>query len=790
MANSYSTVPRFNAATKYFDSSTPSGLTTAGYQTFAKLQEQQGVAPVVTAAPTVPAAGAQSPSPGAFVFNPSTNTLHIYNGAKWVAVVLASILILLFSVPAIGQVGVLPFRTSRATFTDPNGVPLANGCLFTYTAGTSTPLATYTDYTGGTFNPNPVPLDSTGSAVIWLGPTTYKFSAWSSGGTNCSSGVQQWTVDQIPGNTIINGTISGATIIGGTITGAAISGGTITGAAITNSTLDSSPVGQTTPSSGNFTSLACALNAMTFSSTPTFAASNYCNFTMTLTNNVTSSTITGGQIGQQINFDICQNGTGQTIGGITTGFTFAWPASYPNPPVINPILNSCTIVTALYNGGNWVTLSTTPQLLVGNFDTIPFSATPIFPAASYSNFALTLTGIVTSSTITGGVTGQVITIDICQNGTGGNTFVWPMNLLNTPPVSAGASTCTGIAAVYNGTNWVTISNSSATTTTPLTGNLDQIPFTATPTYSTANFSSFAMTLSGNVTSSTITGGVSGQLISIVLTQGSSTVTAPASAPTFSTLTTGGSLPGTTTYYTKCAYLFGTTESLPSPEASEITGSGSTNTITWNCPVGVGVTMYKFYIGTGTGAENYYFTTSSASYIQIGVPSTGTPGIPFTSSVYTVVWPTNLINAPIMANGIGSTTGLIALYNGTNWETVGTSGNASTGVVCGGSGCYRQNPDGSYDEWGTTPTFGGQNGGSFSMTFPHAFTNLASISVVFSPNGCDGGGGTFCAGNPGGSSNNTYACGIATASLTAPGGFYTSSNTVTSPASCIWRASGY
>jgi hypothetical protein len=298
-----------------------------------------------------------------------------------------------------------------------------------------------------------------------------------------------------------------------------------------------------------------------------------------------------------------------------------------------------------------------------------------------------------------------------------------------------------------------------------------------------------MTLSGNVTSSTITGGTTGQLISIVLTQGSSTTTAPTSAPTFSTLTTGGALPGTTTYYTKCAYLFGTTESLPSAEASETTGSGATNTITWNCPVYAGVTMYKFYIGTGTGAENYYFTTSSASYIQVGVPSTGTPGIPLTGSIYTVNWPPNLINAPIMATGIGATTGLIALYNGTNWVAVGTTGSGSVGLVCSGSNCYRQNEDGSYEEWGVTPTFGGQNGGSLSMTWPHAFTTLATIQATFSANGCAGGGPATCAANPGGSPNNVYACGILTADVSAPTLFYSSSNTVTAGASCTFHVNG-
>ena len=577
------------------------------------------------------------------------------------------------AVLATAQVAVSPFKSPHVTFTDTNGVPLAGGCVFTYTGGTSTPLAAYTDSTGSTLLGNPVPLDSTGSANIWLGPSTYKFAIWSTGGVNCASGALQWTVDNVPGNIFNNTTITGGTWSGGTITGAAISGGTITGAAMNSSTVDSTPIGQTTPASGSFTSLASALNAMTFNSTPIFSAGSYGYFTMTLTNNVTSSSITGGTNGQLITFNLCQNGTGQVVGGITTGFTFAWPANYTNPPVVSPILNACTIATAFYNGGFWTTVSTSQQRLIGNFDLVPYSATPIFPAGSYSNFAITLTGAVTSSTITGGTLGQLATVDVCQGTTGGNAFVWPTNLLNAPTVASGANTCTGITAVFNGSNWMSVANSSASTTTPLTGNLTVIPFTAAPIYSVQSYSSFEMVLSGNVTSSSISGGTAGQLISIVLRQGSSTTAAPGSAPTYSTLTTGGALPGTTTYYAKCSYLFGTVESLPSAEASEITGSGASNSITWNCPVTTGLTAYKFYIGTGTGGENYWFTTTTASYVQIGVPSTGTAGLPLTGSTYTVSWPANLINAPTMATGIGATTGLVAVFDGTNWITVGTSG---------------------------------------------------------------------------------------------------------------------
>jgi hypothetical protein len=41
-------------------------------------------------------------------------------------------------------------------FFDNNGVPLAGGLLYSYAAGTTTPLATYTTSSGVTPNTNPI----------------------------------------------------------------------------------------------------------------------------------------------------------------------------------------------------------------------------------------------------------------------------------------------------------------------------------------------------------------------------------------------------------------------------------------------------------------------------------------------------------------------------------------------------------------------------------------------------------------------------------------------------------
>jgi hypothetical protein len=354
-------------------------------------------------------------------------------------------LLLLLAIPALAQNPVVPYRSPRATFQTATGQPLSGGCIFTYQGGTTTPQATYTDSTGGTSNANPVILDSTGSAVMWLGVNSYKFVAYSTGGVHCASGSLQWTVDNVPGDAFLNGTISGATITNPTLSGGTIAGTAISGSTMAGSNVNSTDIGQTTPAKGMFTSLSSLMNSMSFSSTPIFNAGGYGFFAMSLTNNVTSSTITGGQSGQQITLDICQVAPG--------GHTFVWPTNLLNPPAVNQSATGCTIVQAIYNGGYWITTYSTSAILQGIYNTVAFSTTPIFSAGAYNYFALTLTAPVTSSSITGGVMGQIISLNICENSTGGYAFVWPPNLTNPPAISLAVNSCTATSAVFDGTNW-------------------------------------------------------------------------------------------------------------------------------------------------------------------------------------------------------------------------------------------------------------------------------------------------------------------------------------------------
>jgi hypothetical protein len=77
-------------------------------------------------------------------------------------------------------------------FYDNNNNPLVGGKLYTYSAGTTTPAATYTDATGATQNTNPVILNSRGECNVWLlSSQAYKFLLTDSSGNTI------WTVDNI-----------------------------------------------------------------------------------------------------------------------------------------------------------------------------------------------------------------------------------------------------------------------------------------------------------------------------------------------------------------------------------------------------------------------------------------------------------------------------------------------------------------------------------------------------------------------------------------------------------------
>jgi hypothetical protein len=79
----------------------------------------------------------------------------------------------------------------KLQFFDTAGNPLTGGKVYTYAAGTTTPLATYVDAGGVTTNTNPIILDVRGEANIWLNSAAYKFVLKNAADTLI------WTVDNI-----------------------------------------------------------------------------------------------------------------------------------------------------------------------------------------------------------------------------------------------------------------------------------------------------------------------------------------------------------------------------------------------------------------------------------------------------------------------------------------------------------------------------------------------------------------------------------------------------------------
>ena len=118
---------------------------------------------------------------------------------------------------------------------------------------------------------------------------------------------------------------------------------------------DTYDIGRITPSNLRPSSLylskrvVSGLSTVTFSATPTFDGSLGNSFKITLTGNVTSSTFSNAQVGQQISFLICQDSTGNR--------TFVWPANVKGGVTIGTVLSTCSAQTFLYDGTNAYALS-------------------------------------------------------------------------------------------------------------------------------------------------------------------------------------------------------------------------------------------------------------------------------------------------------------------------------------------------------------------------------------------------------------------------------------------------
>jgi len=145
-----------------------------------------------------------------------------------------------------------------------DGAPLVGGKIYTYAAGTTTPLATYTNYGGGTANTNPIILNSLGQADIWLGTSSYKFSVYT------AADVLLYTVDNISAP--------------------------IDSSALATALSSPTPIGNTAPNTGAFTTLTATTGTITTVNATTVNATTV-NATTSTTSGVTTTgtlTFSGG----------------------------------------------------------------------------------------------------------------------------------------------------------------------------------------------------------------------------------------------------------------------------------------------------------------------------------------------------------------------------------------------------------------------------------------------------------------------------------------------------------------
>jgi hypothetical protein len=291
-----------------------------------------------------------------------------------------------------------------------DGNPLVGGKIYTYSAGTTTPLATYTDAGGLTANTNPIILNSLGQANIWLAPSSsYKFSVFT------SADVLLYTVDNITAP--------------------------IDYLSLVTELASPPPIGSTAPNTGAFTTLAATTATITTGNITTVNATTVNAATVTATGTVTAETLTfegGGSMTkvpesaiQPITASVAANaltvtlspttldfrsatlGSGTVVSRVlsapisvvvSSGSTLGTVSAIQSRIVVLALDNAGTVELAVVNisGGTNLTetnlISTTAEGGAGAAD----SASTVYSTTARSNLAYRVVGYIESTQSTAG----------------------------------------------------------------------------------------------------------------------------------------------------------------------------------------------------------------------------------------------------------------------------------------------------------------------------------------------------------------------------------------------------
>jgi hypothetical protein len=317
---------------------------------------------------------------------------------------------------------------------------------------------------------------------------------------------------------------------------------------------------------------------------------------------------------------------------------------------------------------------------LGTLTTVTFSATPTFDASTASTLKLTLTGNVTSSTLSNAVAGEPINIEICQDATGGRTFVPPANVQGWVTIPSGASACIMQDLVYDGTNAVASSAGTVEFASP--------PPIGSTTPNTGAFTTLSAT--GTSTLANVTGGAAntlnvntikqqaGTAFSLADPLGVTHVFISSSSPYTNTFINGNgggvvflgsaaktSVADTTGIITMSGATSGTTSITPSAVASGV--------LTLPAATGTLAVIPTLTLKKGTGAGNY--TSTSVSAVQADG----------TNLAFTVTIPTGWKLSVQASGSIGSNTAAVTVAvsitdGGTKLQEVTAIGPIAGGLV--------------------------------------------------------------------------------------------------------------
>jgi hypothetical protein len=135
-----------------------------------------------------------------------------------------------------------------------------------------------------------------------------------------------------------------------------------------------------------------------------------------------------------------------------------------------------------------------------------------------------------------------------------------------------------------------------------------------------------------------------------------TIAAVSGTPTGTPATTGGTVAAGANYAKIVAVDGGGNQTTVSTETALVTTTTATSTITWNWTAVTGASYYQIWVGATSGAEGYYYTSTTNSYVQTTPIASGTSGtMPTINSTGTLTLGTGIAG---VTSGTAATAGYV------------------------------------------------------------------------------------------------------------------------------------